>query len=331
MEQVISDTMPRAFHSPFAAFSSGLMRLIFCVALFVSLVLGQREYTREYQLILDITRFANGREQGIEYYCGLWSDASNLDYRTLNAFNSVRREKNTDPLSVCGSNDYVRQRKYVSGDLNGVVTTEIKSVGSLTDKQARMEPFAPSATYLSRSLVQVEQDIHTCYSDFAANTRIFTQEELLINNCAEIHKLFPDAVSDTNTPVTVDEEATVTASSFRNGTFLDGKVTLDVTMFYSTVEDALADRNLRSGEFSFTIISTNGDQFSSQQTQAGIDIYRSFLAAVGSPGEYPCPDGTTIGDFFNPIPSTDEPPMVLSNSLSFFFSPSALRTSLRAG
>eukprot|EP00339_Tiarina_fusa_P005552 CAMPEP_0117026060 /NCGR_PEP_ID=MMETSP0472-20121206/19187_1 /TAXON_ID=693140 ORGANISM="Tiarina fusus, Strain LIS" /NCGR_SAMPLE_ID=MMETSP0472 /ASSEMBLY_ACC=CAM_ASM_000603 /LENGTH=281 /DNA_ID=CAMNT_0004732945 /DNA_START=523 /DNA_END=1371 /DNA_ORIENTATION=- len=255
-------------------------------------------YSREFQLQLQPEYFENSREEGIDYYMRQWSEASKLDYKTLPYFKSIREEHKVEDMSACGSNDVIRQRIYLTGDWEGLVTVDIKTKGPLTLEEAESEPFSPSELYAPISEEQIEQDIFPCEADFAGDTRVFLNEVQSFKTCSDIDAFFPKAVSKSDTEVETIKQFGYVYTASRNGTYLEGWIKLDVTLVYETLEDAMSDSNLVNGEFSFTVIS-EGNNFSDEQTKMGIEIYDSMLTSIGShEEEYPC-GSVSIEEFFD--------------------------------
>jgi len=275
--------------------------LLLVVLLVVSSLGQELFYNREYQINLDTSIFdERGREGAIQYYVELWGTAAGIDaYSEYTNTESVRQEYSIRDLENCGSGVFVRKRVYVDGDLAGLVTFGIKSAGSLSRREAEREPFSPSDEFAANAEEYIEMDIHVCESDYAANTRYFFQSDVQINTCSDLHDYFPDAVDNSDAhEVSFDNGDGATFDSYWEGELVGLSVSLDFTLNYNSVGDADSGTNLQGGEFSFTFFSPTAD-FTNEQTQAGIDIYNYLLEQVGSDGEdFPCPDGTTVEDFF---------------------------------
>ena len=275
------------------------MKLIICsLFLLINYSLCARTFTREFQVQLDLDYFEDSREDGFDFYINLWEEGAEYDISDFVATKDIREEFLITSLDTCGSNDFLRERVYIDGDRQGLVTVGMKSSGSLTESEALDEDFSPSSQYENDATEYIEYDIHTCEADYAANTRIDLNERININTCDDVNDIFPDAVSGSNDGLTKNGPSTVYTALW-TGQYLGGKLTIDITLNYDSVTDAENDNDISGGELSFTMFAADGDEFSAEQTEWGIRIYNHILEAVGSSGEeYPCEDGTTVADFF---------------------------------
>ena len=276
------------------------MKLIICsLFLLINYSLCARTFTREFQVRLDLDYFADSRDDGFDFYINLWEEGAEYDISDFVATKDIREEYQITSLDQCGSNDFLRERVYIDGDRQGLVTVGMKSSGSLTESEALDEDFSPANQYENDSTEYIEYDIHTCEADYAANTRIDLNERVNITTCDDVNNLFPDAVSGSNDAVT-ESGPSIIYTALWTGQYLGGTLTIDITLNYDSVTDAENDNDISGGEFSFTMFAADGDEFSTEQTEWGIRIYNHILETVGSPGEeYPCEDGTTVADFFD--------------------------------
>ena len=99
-------------------------------------------YFREFQLQLDEDYFRDSRGDGIATYLNAWADAADTSLGSLNGpFATVRTEQKFTP-DECGIDTAaLRMRKYIWGDLEGLVTLDLKSGDSLSRSQAEEESY----------------------------------------------------------------------------------------------------------------------------------------------------------------------------------------------
>ena len=290
---------------------------IFAVIFFIGVALTRTtEYTREFQIDLDLDYFDN-RDDGINNYYNSFSKAADISLKNFETTQSVRVEYSYD-VSGCDCVDNVSQRDYVWGDWEGTTITQIKSSERLSKKDAEDETFDPSSKYSDETITYIEFDIHSCDADYSATSRVFLDSLPKLNTCDDVNNFFPDAVSGSNDDIKKTDNG-YTFTAFCNGTYLGGKLTLDVTLFYDNLNDAVNNKNPSGGEFSFTMYSADGNDFSSEQTDMGVKIYEDLLDKY-SPSDYPCDPPVDISDFFDKSYNSSSsllPPLVLCLILLF--------------
>jgi len=252
--------------------------------------------TREFQFTLLDGLFSSGRDSGINAYIQSFEDASGLNINNFNRYVSIRTEESKNLNTPCKAKALLRQRVYISGDLLGLVTVDIKSSGSLTESQADDEPFTVADQYANQSIQNVEYDIHTCEADYAADGRILTNQYFNFTSCDDVREFYPD-FSNTDGNFVVDQANGVVYVVTYNTTVWGGALSLDFTLNYDSESEAISDTNYSGGEFSYTIFAPSGSEFTSDQTQNGKDTYKGMLADIGDP-DYPCVPPVDIDDFF---------------------------------
>lgn len=244
------------------------------------------DYSREFQLQLDLSKFSPYRDEGIEFYYSAWADASGVPYTSLQSYSQSIRQENLIRAQNCGTEDFVTERIYLWGDWTGLSTVEIKSHRSLNKHQAEDEPFWVAEQYNNQTIRFIEEDLHPCESDYAASSRVYLWNlPYDLNSCGDLKRFFPYVVSRVNRALETTETA-YTITAFRNGTFLDTRIELDITLYYDSLHDALNNNNCLNGEFSFTIYEGHA---SADEIIFGYHIYQQLLDTLGSlPNEYPC-------------------------------------------
>mmetsp|Transcript_16720 Transcript_16720/g.28446 ORF Transcript_16720/g.28446 Transcript_16720/m.28446 type:complete len:299 (+) Transcript_16720:40-936(+) len=247
-------------------------------------------YSREYQFQLYDNRFDNSRAQGVDYYFSNWGNAAGVDYETLEEIETVRRTT-TIQLNNCGSGDFMRKRDYIYGDRNDV-TLGLKSAGSLTESEALNENFDVAPEYEESNDYFIEYDVHPCESDWVANSRIYLTTSPDFFTCSDVHDYFPDAVENSNNDVDMDESGSVEYVIYRNGPYLDGSVSLAITLTYPSLQDAIDDTNRGSGEFSYTFFGT--PDISSADADELDFVHEQLLSSVGSEDNYPCDSESNV-------------------------------------
>lgn len=239
-------------------------------------------YSMEYQISLDRSLFDSGRGPAIDTYVSSWSSVTGVDTSSFQVTETVRTDALTR-ISECGSDAAVRLREYIDGDLDGLVTVDIKAVkDGLSREDAEEEPFAPSAQYEDVSDWQIERDIHPCQADYSSNTRVFLSFVPALATCADVAAFYPDAVTASDTLIGLDEPTGVTYLYILNGTYDGFPVSLTTELNYSSLEDALSDTSRGGGEFSYTVLGADGGHTSF--SDATIDVmdedYFAILALV---------------------------------------------------
>ena len=241
-------------------------------------------YSTEYQFQLYDSEFDESRDAGIDYYFSSWGNAAGIDYETLTETETVRRTTVVQ-LDNCGSEDFLRKRDYIYGDRNDV-TIGLKSAGSLTESEALDENFGVSSEYEDVNDYFIEYDVHPCVNDWVANSRIYLTSSPDFFTCSDVYAYFPYAVEDSNSDVDMSEEGTVEYARYREGPYLDGSVSLAITITYPSLQDAIDDTNRGSGEFSYTFFGT--PNISSESANELDNVHEELLSTVGSYNNYPC-------------------------------------------
>ena len=268
-------------------------QIIFFSMLFtVSFALN--EYSREFQFFLDMEYFNDGREAGFARY---------LDSFAVNGFsieNMTRgisyRTQLSIPLDSCGSDGKLRLRQYIQGDRTGF-TLDLKSGQSLSEAEALAEPFTISPEYVADSKFEIEYDIHPCRADFAATARIYFDSAIEeFTSCEAVRKYYPEFSNEEGTLEQAESSAVVYVEAF-NGFAWGGEIKLEFTLYYETLEEAVNDLYRKRGEFSYTIYAPGTDQFTDEQTEKGIEVYKYMLNDVGE-STYPCDPAVDVADFF---------------------------------
>ena len=271
--------------------------IITTILLSLVLAISAKEYGREFQLRLIENLFASGRTAGVNAYLQSFEEASGLDTSSMNRYESLRIESSRSLESACDSNSMLRQRVYTSGDLLGLVTIDMKSGGSLSQSEAEDEPFDISNEYASQTIEGIEYDIHPCQADYSANTRVFTNQAVQFNSCDDVREFYPN-FSNSDGEFQFEEDDGVVWVLTYNTTVWGGSLSLDFVISYDSETAANSNSSpVTNGEFSFTIVSPDGDSFTSDQTEMGAEVYKYMLEDVGE-DRYPCDPPVDIDDFF---------------------------------
>lgn len=254
-------------------------------------------YSMEYQIGLNRTLFNKGRAPAIETYVSAFSSATGVDTSVFEVTETVRQGALTR-VSECGSDAVVRLRDYIAGDLDGLVTVDIKAVkDGLTLEEAEQEPFAPSSQYEDVSDWQIERDIHPCQADYSANTRVFLNFVPALDTCADVAKFYPEAVTSSLATIGLDEPSGVTYLYILNGTYDGHSVSLTTELQYSSLENALADVSSGGGEFSYTVLGLDEGRSSfSDDAIARFDAEYFVVLEIVASDELPCDEEADSSD-----------------------------------
>ena len=253
---------------------------------------------KEYQLALDESNFGSGttrRFNGINDYMTTIRDQLNLnDFDSRFTIEIDLRQEGTYDIDNCNPLDAtsVRFRTWFEGTNQGINSVDAKQA---PEGQSRSEafdqPLAPSATYLSQSAQDVEEDVHACYRDWSRTTKISFTTLPSIQNCGDIRAIFPGIVdsNDDSKSVATDFDSDDTTYLYTvSGSMPSGSnLRFSFNLEYSSAQDARTASNLNSGEFSFTYSAIGGgfDGFDATELKTVEDLYTTLLDKFGSPGD----------------------------------------------
>ena len=260
----------------------------------ITFALAATEYSREFQLNLDMTYFDSGRDIGFNKYLNSFEVAG---VPVTNMTRSVSyRTQQSIPLATCGSDAKLRLREYIQGDRTGF-TMDLKSGQSLNEAEALAEPFTIASEYVVESKYEIEYDIQPCRADFAATARIYFDSRIAaITSCDAVREYYPE-FSNVEGTLEQDESSSIVFVEAYNGFAWGGEIKLEFTLYYDSLGDAENDINRDHGEFSITIYAPVSDQYTSAQTEKGIEVYNYMLNDLGDP-DYPCEPFMNVADFF---------------------------------
>ena len=260
----------------------------------IAFTLAATEYSREFQLNLDMTYFDSGRDIGFEKYLSSF-EVAGVPVANMTRSVSYRTQQSIQ-LAACGSDAKLRLREYIQGDRTGF-TLDLKSGQSLSEAEALAEPFAIASEFVGESKYEIEYDIHPCRADFAATARIYFDSRIAaITSCDAARKYYPD-FSTVEGTLEQDGSSSIVFVEAYNGFAWGGEIKLEFTLYYDTLEDAENDENRDNGEFSITIYAPVSDQYTSEQTEKGIEVYNYMLNDLGE-SDYPCEPFMNVADFF---------------------------------
>ena len=247
---------------------------------------GDTVYSTEYIYQIYEVEFDGGRDAGILFYFSSWSDASGVQYQNLNE--TVTISRTTDiTLENCGvsDGDFLRKQDYFYGDRNEI-TIAMTSTGSITESVAENKDFTVSSEFQNSSEYIIENDVYPCSSNRIANSIIHLGSSPDFTVCSDVHYFFPDTVDNSDNDVIVNIGDTVEYIVFREGLYLDGYVSLKISLTYPTYHEAINDINRGSGTFSFTFYGT--PDISSDSAEEIDNVYNGVLSTIGSFNDYPC-------------------------------------------
>eukprot|EP01096_Ripella_sp_DP13-Kostka_P009225 TRINITY_DN350_c1_g2_i2.p1 TRINITY_DN350_c1_g2~~TRINITY_DN350_c1_g2_i2.p1 ORF type:complete len:331 (-),score=159.09 TRINITY_DN350_c1_g2_i2:21-1013(-) len=274
--------------------------VLLALASLVALVAANTEPiidAKEYQLGLDESDFGPGtvnRFNAInEYMTAIRNQLDLDDFDTRFTIEADLRREGTYDIDNCNPLDSttLRFRSWFEGSNEGTNTVDVKQAPEGQSRSdAISQPLAPSATYLSQSAQDIEEDVHPCYRDWSRTTKINFSTLPTINTCADVRALFPGIVDEDEDSRSVSSDSDLADTTYLytvSGTMPSGSfLFFSFNLEYDSAQDARTASNIKSGEFSFTYSATGGgfDGFDASELRAIENLYTVLLDEFGSPG-----------------------------------------------
>lgn len=256
------------------------------------------ERTHEFQLRIDPAVFAD-RDSAVDAYMQELVRISGVSTPESSRFTSIRTQQSFK-LYACGIRHLqLRAREYLSGRYEGRWRLDAKCNHRQDEEGARLEglsavaPDAPGKHPTGPVVHELERDVHACEGDskWSRSGRIWLEAPPGLALCRDVAAYFPCAFEAMELRAH-DRKLPLSGSSYwwvyeQYGQLPGGaEIKADVTIRYDSLDDAVAGRNPRFGEWSMDA-ATPAD-LPDEASDRLFDIYDAMLDRLGSHEELPC-------------------------------------------